>query len=64
MWKERMRAHAWKLAVLVISIVVPLLLDVPRIVKASGGAVAIALAVYEFSSRRRKRRTQEDTSHS
>lgn len=58
MWRQRARTHGWKLVVLAACIVVPLVLDVPRPVKAAAGVVAIALAIAEFVVRRRKRRAQ------
>ena len=62
MWKQRIRRNGWKLVVLVISIVGPLLFDVPRIVKAAGGLVAIAMIVAEVLARRRRRREQAGVS--
>jgi hypothetical protein len=62
MWKQRLRHNSWKLVVLVISIVGPLLFDVPRIVKAAGGAVALAMVVAEVVAHRRRRREQASVS--
>lgn len=60
MWKQRLKANSWKLAILVISILASVFLDVPKPAKAALGLVAVALAIYEVISRRRKRAAEPD----